>query len=63
LTQQKKEKHSAETPALAALRRAAKEALELAKRTGPPCYVLKNGKIVDIARSKTSRARKPGKSS
>jgi predicted ABC-type ATPase len=47
---------------LAALRRAAKNALELAKRTGTACYVIKDGKIVDIARSKSSRGRKRGKS-
>ena len=33
-----------------ALRRAAKRALELAIQTGTPCYVLKNGKIVDLTK-------------
>jgi len=37
-------------PALRALERAAKNALELARRTGTACYVLENGKIVDIAK-------------
>jgi hypothetical protein len=44
-------------PALAALRRAAKKAVELARQTGTPAYVLENGKIVDIAR-RTGKARK-----
>ena len=34
---------------LAALKRAAQEALELARRTNTPCYVMKGGHIVDIA--------------
>lgn len=42
---------------LAALRRAAKNALKLANQTGTACYVMKNGKIVDIARSKFRRRR------
>jgi hypothetical protein len=33
----------------AALERAARSALALARSTGTPCYVLKDGKIVDIA--------------
>jgi hypothetical protein len=45
-------------PALVALERAAKKALELARRTGTPAYVLENGKIVDIAaRSRGKRKR------
>jgi hypothetical protein len=43
---------------LAALRRAAKEAIALAKRTRTAAWVLKDGKIVDIARSKRIRSRK-----
>jgi hypothetical protein len=39
-----------EPPALKALRRAAKKALELARQTGTPCHVLENGRIVDIAK-------------
>jgi diaminopimelate decarboxylase len=42
---------------LRALRRAAKKAVEFARQTGTPCYVLENGKIVDIARS-SRRARR-----
>jgi DNA-directed RNA polymerase subunit K/omega len=33
----------------AALVRAAKRALALARRTGTPCWVLHNGKLVNIA--------------
>ena len=48
-------KHKAKTNgkapiALAALRRAAKKAVELARQTGTPAYVLANGKIVDVAK-------------
>lgn len=46
-----------EFPALIALRRAAKKALEIARQTGTPAYVLQDGKIVDIAR-RTRRKRK-----
>jgi hypothetical protein len=34
-----------------ALKRAARRALETARRTGTPCYVMENGEIVDIARA------------
>lgn len=34
---------------LPALERAARSALTTARNTGTPCYVLKRGKIVDIA--------------
>ena len=47
--------------ALAALRRAAKSALELARRTGTPAYVLVDGKIVDLAETAASQTRKPKK--
>ncbi len=33
---------------LPALRRAARRALEIAKLTGTPCYVMKDGKIVNL---------------
>ena len=33
----------------AALKRAARSALRMARDTGTPCYVLQQGKIVDIA--------------
>lgn len=35
---------------LAALKRAAKNALALARQTGTPCYVMEGNKIVDIAK-------------
>lgn len=38
-----------------ALRRAAKRALELGRQTGTPVYVLKRGKIVDIAGRRDDR--------
>ena len=41
--------------ALAALKRAAQKALEVARRTGTPCYVLEGGKLVDIAKRKPAR--------
>ncbi len=43
--------------ALKALRRAAKKAVELARLTGTPAYVMKNGKIVDAAK-RTGKTRK-----
>ncbi len=46
---------SAEFPALVALRRAAKKAMELARQTGTPAYVLEGGRIVDATKR---RARK-----
>jgi DNA-directed RNA polymerase subunit K/omega len=43
-----------------ALRRAAKRALELGRRTGTPVDVLKRGKIVDIAKNEGNRGKKRG---
>jgi hypothetical protein len=43
-----------------ALRRAAKRALELGRQTGTPVYVLKQGKIVDIAKQEENRGKKRG---
>lgn len=46
---------------LRALKRAAKNALELARQTGTPCYVMEGNKIVDIAkrgRAKTKAKKK-----
>ena len=37
---------------LKALRRAGKKGVALARLTGTPAYVMKNGQIVDIARKK-----------
>jgi hypothetical protein len=39
-----------ELAALAALKRAAKNAIELARRTGTPAWVLENGKLIDAAK-------------
>lgn len=36
----------------AALTRAAKRALALARRTGTPCWVLRAGKLVDLAKTR-----------
>ena len=44
-------------PALKALRRAAKNAVELGRLTGTPAYVLRNGRIVDAAK-RNRKARK-----
>ncbi len=41
----------------AALKRAAKQALALARRTGTPCWVMRDGKLVDIARRRRVVAR------
>ncbi len=43
---------------LPALRRAAKRALQIGIETGTPVYVLRRGKIVDIAAEKTTRKSK-----
>jgi diaminopimelate decarboxylase len=46
---------------LRALKRAGKNALELARQTGTPCYVMEGNKIVDIAkrgRKKTTAKKK-----
>ncbi len=40
----------------AALRRAAKAALLLARKTKTPCYIWKDGQIVDIAARKKASA-------
>lgn len=44
-----------------ALKRAAKSARELAKRTHTPCYVIKDGQIVNVAEEQTEYV--PGKKS
>jgi len=53
-----KENPKGKTPALRALERAGQNALELARRTGTPCYVMKNGKVVDIAKAGSKRKRR-----
>jgi hypothetical protein len=46
--------------ALKALRRSAKQALELACRTGTPAYVLRDGEIVDAAKVTPKIRKKAG---
>jgi heterodisulfide reductase subunit C len=46
--------------ALVALRRAAKKAVELGRKTGTPAYVLENGRIVDIAKQTRKTRKNPG---
>ena len=52
---------------LRALRRAARNALELGLKTGTPVYVIKNNKIVDLTKDqrtvKKSRTKRPAKTS
>jgi len=49
-----KRKHGSKDPDIvaseAALRRAAKRALQIGLETGTPVYVLENGKIVDLTK-------------
>lgn len=42
---------------LRALKRAGKNALELARQTGTPCYVMEGNKIVDIAKRGRSKSK------
>lgn len=42
----------------AALKRAARSALRMARDTGTPCYVLQHGKIVDIAATRKRPSRR-----
>jgi len=42
---------------MAALKRAAKQALALARRTGTPCWVMRDGKLVDLAKRRRVAAR------
>jgi hypothetical protein len=44
-------------PALQALRRAAKKAVELGRKTQTPVYVERDGVIVDIGRKPTKKRR------
>jgi hypothetical protein len=48
---------------LRALRRAAKNALELGIKTGTPVYVVKNGKIVDLTKERSARTSKAKRTS
>jgi len=48
--------HSRETTDISnALRRAARNALELGIKTGTPVYVMKNNKIVDLTKEQPTR--------
>lgn len=51
-------KPKAKPVALAALKRAAKDALELGRRTGTPVYVLKDGKVVDLLQTRKPKPRR-----
>jgi len=42
---------------MAALKRAAKQALALARQTGTPCWVMRDGKLVDLAKRRRITAR------
>ncbi len=42
----------------AALKRAARSALKTARDTGTPCYILRHGKIVDIAAARRRPVRR-----
>jgi len=43
----------------AALRRAALEARKLAERTQTPCYVIRDGRIVDLCQEKRQSGERP----
>jgi hypothetical protein len=47
--------------ALQALRRAATKAVELARLTGTPAYVLENDRIVDVAKRTKKKPKKRGR--
>jgi len=56
--------HSRETEDISrALRRAARNALELGIKTGTPVYVMKDNKIVDLTKEQGSRKSKSKRSS
>jgi hypothetical protein len=55
-------KPASDPPALIALRRAAKAALEQARAQGTPCYVLENGRIIDIAKAAEPKSVGPKRS-
>lgn len=44
-----------------AIKRAAKNALALARKTKTPCWVMEDGKMVDIASPKAKPAKGPAK--
>ena len=56
--------HSRETKDISrALRRAARNALELGIRTGTPVYVMRNNKIVDLTKEQGSSRKSSSKRS
>ena len=59
MNRRRQPKRDAVSIELKALRRAAAEALDLARRSGTPCYVLENGKLVDLTRIKADASSKP----
>ena len=56
MTADRQPRHADLIGADAALERAARRALELALQTGTSCWVLRDGKIVDIAAEATQAA-------
>ena len=50
MTTERKPRHPDLISADTALKRAARRALEIAQRTGTPCWVLRDGELVDIAK-------------
>jgi hypothetical protein len=54
-------KGDTQPPELAALKRAAKEAIELARRTGTSAWVMVNGQIVDATKLRTKPAKRSGR--
>lgn len=57
MTTERKPTHPDLINADAALERAARRALELALQTGTPCWVLRDGKIVDLAAEAAAQQR------
>jgi len=53
-------KNSSSRGTLAALKRAAAKAIEIARRTGTHAYVLEGGKIVDAARRRPVKRKSKG---
>ena len=57
MTTNRKPRHPDLIGADAALERAARRALDLALQTGTPCWVLRDGRMVDIAKESEARTR------
>ena len=56
-SKQPRRKKAQEPPALRALRRAAKQAIELARQTGTPAHVMVGDKIVDATKLRSASAK------